>query len=432
VAASVVAVFQQQQPPPQQQQQQQQSDEEVEAGHWAEVEDDNEDEGEDEEEDEDAATIPMPGQELVAISATVGSREAGFQDGAAAEARFSRVCAMLCLPGGRVLAADSENNRIRLLSADLQDVSTVAGDGEEGHRDGAAAQAQFNFPQGLLLLSDGCVLVADYQNNCIRMLSADLQQVSTVAGDVVAGGGMPGYDGGGHQDGASAQARFCCPSGFALLPCGRVLVADGYNCRIRMLSADLQQVTTVVGDGTHGNRDGAAAQAQVRNPYDLVLLSGGRVLVAEFEGDLRLLSHDLQEVSTAVGDGEWGYRDGSAAQARFDQPKCLALLPDGRVLVSDVGNDRIRVLGADMQDVSTLTIHGVDRATAYELLPDGRVLVADDNCIHVLEGLVAVSMGSKPAPKPPKNNKRALAGGASASSNSSGPALKRGRSGAGS
>ena len=77
--------------------------------------------------------------------------------------------------------ADHINDRIRLLSADLQEVSTVAGDGEEGHRDGAAAQARFHCPQGLALLPDGRVLVADHGNHRIRLLSADLQQVSTVA-----------------------------------------------------------------------------------------------------------------------------------------------------------------------------------------------------------------------------------------------------------
>jgi hypothetical protein len=40
-------------------------------------------------------------------------------------------------------------------------VSTVAGYGEEGHRDGAAAQAQFNDPPGLSVLPDGRVLVVD-------------------------------------------------------------------------------------------------------------------------------------------------------------------------------------------------------------------------------------------------------------------------------
>ena len=48
--------------------------------------------------------IPMLGQELVTVSATVGSGERGFQDGEAAEARFSGfMAAMLCLSDERVL-----------------------------------------------------------------------------------------------------------------------------------------------------------------------------------------------------------------------------------------------------------------------------------------------------------------------------------------
>ena len=58
--------------------------------------------------------------------------------------------------------------------------------------------------------------------------------------------------------------------------------------------------------------------------------------------------------------------------------------------------------------------------------------------IRMLEGFPPALMGRKPGAKPPKKKKkRALAGGASSSSDlsvaslSSGPALKRGRSGAG-
>ena len=88
----------------------------------------------------------------------------------------------LYLPDGRVLVADEnnrdeQNHRIRLLSTDLQQASTVTGDGEPGHRDGAAAQAQFNQPRCFALLPDGRVLVADRWNHRIRMLSADLQRV---------------------------------------------------------------------------------------------------------------------------------------------------------------------------------------------------------------------------------------------------------------
>ena len=55
----------------------------------------------------------MPGQDLVSVSAmVVGMGRRGFQDGAAAAARFRNVRAMLQLPDDRVLVTD--NHRIRV------------------------------------------------------------------------------------------------------------------------------------------------------------------------------------------------------------------------------------------------------------------------------------------------------------------------------
>jgi hypothetical protein len=109
------------------------------------------------------------------------------------------------------------------------------------------------------------------------------------------------------------------------------------------------------------------------------------------------------------------------------------LLPGGRVLVVDHGNHRIRVLSADLQQVSTLTnAAGLGSPSALELLPDGRLLVGERNRIRVLEGFPAALLGTKPSRKAPKkknqkkNKTRALAGGAS----SSGLVPKRSRSGA--
>jgi sugar lactone lactonase YvrE len=395
-----------------------------------------------EEEDEEAEDqiIPMPGQDLVSVSATVvGTGDEGFQDGAAAAAMFDNVAAMLHLPDGRVLVADEFNQRIRVLSADLQQVSTVAGDGEAGYQDGAAAQAQFFIPNGLALLPDGRVLMVDRNNHRIRMLSADLQQVSTVAGDGAEEG---------HRDAAAAQAQFKYPSGLALLPDGRVLVVDQSNHRIRMLSAELQHVSTVAGNGERGHLDGAAAQAQFNCPSALALLPDGRVLVTDYNNHrIRMLSADLQQVSTVSGDGEGGHRDGAVVQARFHNPTGIAKLPDGRVLVEDYNANTdtgcIRVLSADLQQVSTLTnVDELNNPTGLCLLPDGRLLVGDASRIRVLEGFPAALLGTKPSHKKPKKTKqqllqetkkRALAGGASASSSgasSCGPVPKRNCSGA--
>jgi hypothetical protein len=118
---------------------------------WGSEEEEEEEEEEEGEEEEQAVIIPMPGQVLVSVGAVVVSAGVhGFQDGAAAAARFGAICD--AVPDRRARAgADYSNHRICVLSADLQQVSTVAGDGEEGHRDGAAAQPQFLHPHGLAL-----------------------------------------------------------------------------------------------------------------------------------------------------------------------------------------------------------------------------------------------------------------------------------------
>jgi glucose/arabinose dehydrogenase len=147
---------------------------------------------------------------------------------------------------------------------------------------------------------------------------------------------------------------------------------------------------------------------------------------------IRMLSADLQQVSTVAGDGEQGHRDGAAAQAQFNAPTGLALLPDGRVLVTELFSNHIRVLSADLQQVSTLTnADELNNPSALKLLPDGRLLVSDNSRIRVLEGFPAALLGTKPSRKAPtkknqQKKQRALAGGAS----SSGQVPKRSRSGA--
>ena len=91
--------------------------------------------------------------------------------------------------------------------------------------DGAALAAEFSFPQGLAVdpLS-GDVLVADYGNESIRMLSPKTGIVSTVAGT-----GEPGFDDG-------DKATFNQPRGVACDAKGTVYLADRGNHAVRIIS----------------------------------------------------------------------------------------------------------------------------------------------------------------------------------------------------
>jgi DNA-binding beta-propeller fold protein YncE len=88
-----------------------------------------------------------------------------------------------------VIVADTWNQGIRKITPQGH-VSTLAGTGEKGNRDGEGAVAQFNFPCGVAVDGDGNGIVADTVNQRIRKVTPQ-GHVSTLAGT--------GEEG--HQDG---------------------------------------------------------------------------------------------------------------------------------------------------------------------------------------------------------------------------------------
>jgi len=222
--------------------------------------------------------------------------------------------------------------------------------------------------------------------------------------DAVAGDGV-----GGLQDAAvAAQARFADPYGMAVGADGVVYIADaGDNNRIRRVYPD-GRVDTLAGQG-EGWRDGAAQHAQFNTPSGIALDGAGNVFVADTGNNvIRRIAVD-GTVSTIAGDGQRGFADGPARQARFDAPMGIAVDAGGRVFVADTYNDRIRVIDPDGQ-VRTLAggpepglldgagaLARLDTPVALALDHHGRLLIADlyNNAVRrlgtdgVLETVVA-------------------------------------------
>ena len=102
----------------------------------------------------------------------------GKVDGPPAKSQFS---------GPRGVAADSKfvyvadtgNNLIRKLDIESLEVSTLAGTGEEGDKNGPAEQAQFNNP-GAICTDGTAVYVLDADNHAIRKINLATKEVSTV------------------------------------------------------------------------------------------------------------------------------------------------------------------------------------------------------------------------------------------------------------
>ncbi|QDZ08251.1 gluconolaconase [Sphingomonas panacisoli] len=134
---------------------------------------------------------------------------------------------------------------------------------------------------------------------------------------------------------------FDTPSGLALDRAGNLFVADtGANAIRRITPAG--DVTTIAGDGTAGYRDGPAAQARFNGPIGVAADDKGNVYVADTYNDrIRVIAADGQ-VRTLAGGEAPGFADGRGSGAAFDTPTGLTLDPHGQLLVADSGNDAIR------------------------------------------------------------------------------------------
>ncbi len=100
------------------------------------------------------------------VTTLAGTGKAGFVDGPAGKAMFNQPAGVAIDATGRIYVADRANHRVRIYFEFK--VSTLAGSGQKGFADGAAAKARFNEPTAVTVDEDGVVYVADRGNGTVR------------------------------------------------------------------------------------------------------------------------------------------------------------------------------------------------------------------------------------------------------------------------
>ncbi|MDQ3820936.1 MAG: hypothetical protein M3362_25075, partial [Acidobacteriota bacterium] len=127
--------------------------------------------------------VPQTGSVTV-IAGTEG--RAGFKDGRGAEALFNGPIGVAVGRDGTIFVADTYNDRIRSID-ELGEVRTIAGGDEPGFADAAnGADARFDTPCGIAVDVDGTLIVADTGNNRLRRVRPD-GAVTTIAGGGIRG-----------------------------------------------------------------------------------------------------------------------------------------------------------------------------------------------------------------------------------------------------
>jgi sugar lactone lactonase YvrE len=340
------------------------------------------------------------------VSTLAGGGE-GFADGAGAVAEFDTPSALALDGEGNIYVADTGNNRIRKVTPDGR-VTTLAGDGNAGFRDGAAADAEFDSPVGVAVDKDGNVYVADTYNDRVRVVTKD-GAVKTVAG-----AGRPGY-----ADGdALSAALFDTPCAVAVNEAGEVFVADTGNNRLRKITKDGRVTTlslispTSAGDqnvgadinanSANGGANPAATNAansaeafQISEPAGLALTRDGFLYATELDRArvVQVAPDGTARVIAGVGHG-FADGDGQTA-ARFNHPAGVALAPDDSLVVADGANYLVRRLSPSGEGDKTTAASSTNIASS-----NGGASSTADGASPTSEVLPRISAGDFADPFP--------------------------------
>ncbi|MFI9649100.1 thioredoxin-like domain-containing protein [Streptomyces sp. NPDC052040] len=256
----------------------------------------------------------------------------------------------LLLPSGTFLVSDTTRHQLVELAADGETVVRRIGSGLRGFLDGPADAAAFSEPQGLALLDEGTVVVADTVNHALRRLDLATGEVGTLAGT-----GAQWWQGS-PTSGPAREVDLSSPWDVAVFG-GRVWIAMAGVHQLWAYDPDTATVEVAAGTTNEGLVDGPGAQAWFAQPSGLAVSADGeRLWLADSETSALRWVDRRGAVHTAVGTGlfDFGHRDGAAGQALLQHPLGVTALPDGSVAVSDTYNHALRRYDPATDEVTTL------------------------------------------------------------------------------
>ncbi|SCD35334.1 Alkyl hydroperoxide reductase subunit AhpC (peroxiredoxin) [Streptomyces sp. TverLS-915] len=286
----------------------------------------------------------------------------------------------LRLPGGTFLVSDTTRHALVELEADGETVRRRIGSGERGLLDGDAGRARFNEPQGLALLPDGAVVVADTVNHALRRVDLASGEVSTLAGT-----GRQWWQGE-PVAGPAREVSLSSPWDVAWFD-GKVWIAMAGVHQLWTYAPEAGTVRAAAGTTNEGLVDGPAEQAWFAQPSGLaVSLDGERLWIADAETSAVRWIDREGTVRTAVGTGlfDFGHRDGAAGQALLQHPLGVTALPDGSVAVADTYNHALRRYDPASEEVTTLA---TDLREPSAAVVDGEEIVVVESARHRLTRL---------------------------------------------
>ncbi len=325
------------------------------------------------------------------VTVLAGTGTPGFsgEGGLATAAQLHEPFGLGTGPDGFLYFCDAENDRIRCIAKDSK-ISTYVGSGAKGWKGdgGPAIAANLNQPVDLTWDQAGNMFFVELGNHTIRKVDGKTKIITTIAGS-----DKPGFAGDG---GFAVSAKLNHPHSLAFDPAGDLFFCDIGNNRVRKIDMQTQNISTWVGNGSRTTSpDGTLRKdASLAGPRAIAFGPDGTLWLALREGNaLMKVGTTIQRV---VGGGKSTATDADALELKLSGPKGLAVGKDGNIYIADTEAHAIRVYSPSTGRVRLVVGTGkkgssrknseveLDRPHCVALQPDGSLIIADTENHQIL------------------------------------------------
>ncbi|XP_068601333.1 tripartite motif-containing protein 3-like isoform X2 [Brachionichthys hirsutus] len=242
---------------------------------------------------------------------------------------------------GRIVVADSNNQCIQVFSNDGQYKMRF---GVRGRTPG-----QLQRPTGVAVDVNGDIIVADYDNRWISIFSSDGKFKNKIG-----------------------AGRLMGPKGVAVDKNGHIITVDNKACCVFIFQSNGKLVTKF---GARGTSDRHFA-----GPHFVSVNNKNEIVVTDFHN---------HSVKVYNADGEFLFKFGSHGEGngQFNAPTGVAVDANGNIIVADWGNSRIQVFDSSGSFLSYINTSAdpLYGPQGLALTSDGHVAVADsgNHCFKV-------------------------------------------------
>ncbi|KAK9521136.1 hypothetical protein VZT92_020967 [Zoarces viviparus] len=262
---------------------------------------------------------------------------------------------------GRIVVADSNNQCIQVFSNDGQFKMRF---GVRGRSPG-----QLQRPTGVTVDVNGDIIVADYDNRWISIFSSDGKFKSKIG-----------------------AGRLMGPKGVAVDKNGHIITVDNKACCVFIFQSNGKLVTKFGARGTSdrhfAEKSGAnialeqklSKSGPVFSPHFVAVNNKNEIVVTDFHN---------HSVKVYNADGEFLFKFGSHGEGngQFNAPTGVAVDANGNIIVADWGNSRIQVFDSSGSFLSYINTSAdpLYGPQGLALTSDGHVAVADsgNHCFKV-------------------------------------------------